>query len=100
MCVCVGVCVCVCVFVCLYVKTRVKLRDGNCENKETDTTNETNGGEQRQRDQRKKIEEAERRRLTSGYWSLTRHSKKETTIKHQVAVKEKELSGGSETVVL
>lgn len=54
-----------------------------CENRETDTYNETNRGEQRQKDQRKKIEEAERRGLTSGYWSLTRYSKKETTIKEK-----------------
>lgn len=58
------------------------MRDGDCENRETNTTNETNeGGEQRKRDQRKMIEEAERRGLTSGYWSLTRHSKKEATMK-------------------
>lgn len=58
---------------------------GDCENRETDTANETNGGEQRQRDQRKKIEEAERRGLTCGYWSLTRHSKGRNNDKTEVA---------------
>ena len=65
-------------------------RWGDCENREIDTANETNGGNKGREIREKKIEEAERRGLTSGYWSLTRHSKKESDDEAEVAGKERE----------
>lgn len=43
------------------------------------------------------MEEAEEGSLTSGYWSLTRHSKEESVDKAAVAGEEGERSGGSAT---
>lgn len=68
------------------------MRAGDCKNRERDTTNEMKqtGGTKAARSEGEKMEEAEEGSLTSGYWSLTRHSKEESVDKTAVAGEEGE----------
>lgn len=86
--------------VCL--KTWEKSSEGVARTEKTDNGNETNKGEQRQRDQRNgdRGGGGGEKRITHGYWSRTRHSNRETMIKQKWQEKKVSNRFGSETEAL